>query len=450
MTANNINDMFANAPEDQESDHDIPLAAMPSIHKDAFFGVLMSFVDVASKNSEASSVAVAANVMAWFSAILGRSVCQWIGDTKIHCRPFPLLVGRSGKARKGTSEGLPRRVFSRVDEMLKVENPSHSILNVHGGGLSSGEGISYAIRDAVDEKDLGVLDKRLLVIEAEFANVLANCKREGSTLSPVIRNTFDGRDLAPLTKRDQTRATKPHVVILGHITCHELQSRVSSGVEVFNGLLNRFLICLVAREKLVPLPEMTLASDIDQIAGYIVDVLKFVHAEKVKCGGEVVVSMSPAVQKHWGTVYSQVSRDIPGVVGSLLARTEVYCRMLAMIFAVLDKKSVIELAHLKSALRWIVYMEESVRYLFSKVSEKANEEKLVLFAEEIFMLLKAKGGMTRTDISGAFSRHKAAKEITDALKYLLSQSPARIVQTIKKTPGRSKEVYSAKEEKKEK
>ena len=178
----------------------------------------------ACESSEAIGVAVAANVLAYFSAMIGRGVFQRIGDAVIHCRPFPLIVGKSGKARKGTSEVTVRKIFKRADEIISERRGIKECLRCHTGGLSTGEGIAWAIRDPVeaDEKsrggDPGVTDKRLLAIESEFDNVLSQLRRDNNTLSATIRNLFDGRDIEPLTKTSPTRATRPHVSILGHIT----------------------------------------------------------------------------------------------------------------------------------------------------------------------------------------------------------------------------------------
>ena len=77
-------------------------------------------------------------------------------------------------------------------------------------GLSSGEGLIWAVRDAIfkteraKEKgvvcdyqevkvDAGVTDKRLLVIESEFASTLKVMAREGNTLSATIRQAWDQR-----------------------------------------------------------------------------------------------------------------------------------------------------------------------------------------------------------------------------------------------------------------
>lgn len=91
-------------------------------------------------------------------------------------------------------------------------------------GLSSGEGVIWHVRDArhVEREvrrqgrstgeietvdDAGVADKRLFVAEPEFARVLRVSEREGSTLSPVLREAWDSGHLASLTKNSP--ATRP-------------------------------------------------------------------------------------------------------------------------------------------------------------------------------------------------------------------------------------------------
>ena len=413
----------------------------PKINEQAFIGILKEFVEIAARNSEASKAAIAINVISFFSAIVGRRVFQWIGDIKIHCRPFFLLVGNSSKARKGTSEYLPRRVFKRVDEILTSRILLHKTLNIHTGGLSSGEGIAYAIRDSSDDgKDIGIDDKRLLVIEPEFAGVLANCRRESSTLSAVIRNCFDGRDLAPLTKTNRTRATDPHVVIVAHITSHELIERLSA-VDINNGLINRFLTFFIAREKLVPLPEKTPQKDIDYLANKIVDILEFV--DDLFLGGiEQEIFMNDNAKIFWSKIYSTLSADVFGNVGIILARTEVYTRMLAMIFALFEKKVIIEVSHIRAAVCLIDYFHESVKFIF----QQKHEAEIDNLANKILMLLQEQKQMTRTEISNALNGHKLASEIEKALSHLLNQAPSRISQIKQSgTGGRAKIIYQLSE-----
>jgi hypothetical protein len=127
-------------------------------------------------------------------------------------------------------------------------------------GLSSGEGLIYAVRDRVDGEnkkgetvvfDQGVEDKRLLVLEAELAGVLKVMSREGNTLSPVIRQAWDDGALQTLTKNSPMKATEAHVSIIGHITRAELLRHLTE-TETANGFANRFIWIMVRRSKKLP------------------------------------------------------------------------------------------------------------------------------------------------------------------------------------------------------
>ena len=108
------------------------------------------------------------------------------------------------------------------------------------GGLSSGEGLTWAVRDAIwkrepvrqkgrivdhqdVEADAGISDKRLLVFEPELASTLRVMGRDGNTLSPTIRQAWDSGDLRIMTKNLPVKATGAHISIVGHITRDELR-----------------------------------------------------------------------------------------------------------------------------------------------------------------------------------------------------------------------------------
>ena len=95
----------------------------------------------------------------------------------------------------------------------------------------------WAVRDPT-EQDPGAADKRLLVVEPEFASVLKQTMRDINTLSPVLRSAWDGRPLQLLTRTAPARATDTHISVIGHITAPELRRHATS-IEIDNGFLNR-------------------------------------------------------------------------------------------------------------------------------------------------------------------------------------------------------------------
>ena len=91
------------APQDDAPQDDGPdPIVFPVMARDAFPELVRDVVTIATHSSEAHPVAVAANVIALFCCAIGRTAFQRIGDSAIHARPFLLVVGKSGKARKGT------------------------------------------------------------------------------------------------------------------------------------------------------------------------------------------------------------------------------------------------------------------------------------------------------------------------------------------------------------
>src|SRR5207248_415109 len=132
------------------------------------------------------------------------------------------LVGPSAKGRKGSSWDYVEEIFRSVEPDW-VDGRLQS-------GMSSGEGILWQIRDDLTETnpageivvtEAGVHDKRLLVVESEFALVLRVLAREGNTLSAILRSCWDGKTLQTMTRHSPLRATNPHVSVIGHITADE-------------------------------------------------------------------------------------------------------------------------------------------------------------------------------------------------------------------------------------
>lgn len=410
--------------DDLPSDGPAPLAP-PVMPQHAFPALVRDVVSAATYSSEAHPVAVAANFLALFCCLIGRTAFQRIGDAAIHARLFLLVIGKSGKARKGTAEHLVRLVFALADAALRRRYESQDRLRIHAGGLSSGEGVVHGIRDPVapDEKtgkggDPGVKDKRLMVIESEFANVLAQTKREGNILSATIRNLWDGRDIEPLTKTSHMTCTRPHVVLIGHITGHELREK-STENDAANGLLNRFVMLHVHRPKLVPLPEATPSDVLEDLAERLADAIDFAVSGDPHGNNTKEVVLSPAARDIWCELYPQITRDREGLAGSLMARSEVYARMLAMVFALIDRRDVIEPNDLFAALAWVEYWRESIDFIWRDGEEQSDLDD---FTKEVLSQVIARPGVKLSELQDHWKR-KRIPEVKAALETLLNLAP---------------------------
>lgn len=149
-----------------------------------------------------------------FGCACGRGGHYQVEADRHYPNEFAVLVGPSSRGRKGSAWGHVRRLLEDVDQTF-----SRCLV----GGLSSGEGLIAQVRDpAAGEDAPASADKRRLVIEQEFAQVLKVLAREGNTLSAIVRQAWDGEPLQTIVRNDPLRATGSHIAILGHITRDEL------------------------------------------------------------------------------------------------------------------------------------------------------------------------------------------------------------------------------------
>ncbi|HVA19922.1 MAG TPA: hypothetical protein VMU55_07095, partial [Solirubrobacteraceae bacterium] len=156
-----------------------------AVDKAALHGPAGKFVLATEPHSEAHPMALLAQFLVAFGTACGRGAHYQVEADHHYPNQFCVLVGPSAKGRKGSSWGHARRVLKDADPSF-VEGCLVS-------GLSSGEGLIAQVRDPVNEHDAEApADKRRLVLEQEFAQVLKVLSREGNTLSPIVRQAWDG------------------------------------------------------------------------------------------------------------------------------------------------------------------------------------------------------------------------------------------------------------------
>ena len=130
--------------EDSFDDH----RNLPKPDPACLYGLIGQAAEAGSETTEANRYAIAANLIAYTSASIGRAPYLFVGDTKHHARIFILHVGRSGLGRKGDSAAL----VTRIDTALQKLNPKFAP-HIHSGGLSSKEGLIALIQDASSDGD---------------------------------------------------------------------------------------------------------------------------------------------------------------------------------------------------------------------------------------------------------------------------------------------------------
>ncbi len=335
-----------------------PAGWPPPPATEAFHGLPGAIVDKIAPNTEADPVAILTQLLVCCGALIGRGAWFQVEATLHHPNQFLLLIGDSSRARKGSS-------LDHVIKLLTEADPAFpSRLTT---GLSSGEGLVWKVRDP-SAQDPGTDDKRLLVIEPEFASVLKSTSREISTLSPTLRSAWDGRPLALLTRTAPARATDAHISIIGHITQTELR-RHTTTVEIANGFMNRFVLASVRRVRLLPEGGNPDPLKDTGLLRYLATILK--HAQ---AAGQL--TLDHAARELWWHTYPQLTQPGDGLSSTLTARAEAHTIRLALLYALLDGQRHIQPPHLKAALALWDYAARSAAWALGQATGDPIAEQL--------------------------------------------------------------------------
>lgn len=314
---------------------DQPLELAPA----AFHGPAGEWVRAVQDHTPAPPGPLLVQFLTVAGAYYGARAFFQVGATPHYPRVYVGVVGRTASGRKGDGLALVENLYRRVDP----DFASTQIVS----GISSGEGLIARLADPAPDPITGLSDgppdKRMVVREAELARVLAQSRREGNIISAVLRDAWDRQgDLAVLTRNQPLNAKNTHIAVIGHITPMELSARTSE-LDAANGLLNRFVWVWSEETKRMPRPP-----SIDAVAGDQLDAI----AARVKATltkiGKGRVEFTPAAAELWDTeVYGSLTGI--GVIESLMARADPYMIRLALIYALLDDRDVIDVVHLQAA-----------------------------------------------------------------------------------------------------
>ena len=375
---------------------------------EALYGLPGRIVKTLEPHSEADPAALLGSLLAGSAIAIGSGPHFEVESDRHGLRLDIGVVGKSAKARKGMS-------WNRIKRLLSIADAKW-VLSGISNGLSTGEGLIWAVRDPIIQDkmvkgkeeleivDEGVKDKRLLVVESELGRVLKVMQREGNTLSSVLRQAWDTGDLRVMTRANPCVATGAHIGVIGHITIGELL-RYLNATESTNGFGNRFLWIAARRSKLLPhggsLSDDVLQALGSELAGAV---------EFAKNVGRI--ERDAEARDMWEAVYPALTADQTGIFGAIVSRAEAQVSRLSCLYALLDHSSTVKSVHLQAALAFWKRAEDSARYIFG---DKLGDP----VADKILSALRKEGSMTQTAVSALFSRHESAYRIETALGVLV-------------------------------
>jgi hypothetical protein len=409
----------------------------------AFHGPAGEFVELVEPHSEADISALLLQYLTAAGNLCGQGPHVKVEGDRHPARLFVALIGESSKGRKGTAWSRARQVAAKTDPEWAERI---------GGGLASGEGPLWAVRDEIvknvpikgdkgkptgkfreEAVDPGVADKRLLIVETELARHFAVMERQGSTLSETVRRLWDGGVIRSMTKNSPLKATNPHVSMVGHVTRDELRRKMTD-TEAANGWGNRILWIAVRRRQLLPFGGDLPLEDLTVMQQHLA------HAvTTVRSWGEQSMTFDSSAAGLWEAAYhGDLSTERPGMLGAITARAEAQALRLAVTYALLDTSTRIELPHLEAALAVWKYAAASATWAFA---DQLGDP----LADTMMGALRHAGGrgLSRSEIYALLGRNQSADRIDGALATILLRGLARFES--EQTGGRPAQRWFAKE-----
>jgi hypothetical protein len=359
----------------------------PVLDDAAYHGVVGEFVKEAAPHTEGDPVGILVTTLALLGCVINKAPHIKAGNERHGVNLNALMVGSTSKGGKGTTYAVARALVARIS--------SEFVDTRIKGGFGSGE----AVIDSLQQGEGGSSDIRLLVYDPEFARTLKVGDREGSILSMVIRDAWDGRPLEARSRGKTTVANDHHVSVVGHITVEELRATLTA-TATYGGFSNRFLFVLVRRGQLHPEGGNVPDSVLEKYAAMIRQVIQTARHRHL-------VVRTPEAEARWKELYYEMAEDEPGgLLGAVIGRDAPQVLRLSLLYALLDGSCVIDVPHLEAA--WAVwrYCRASAELIFGDAVGDQNADKLL-------GAIRAAGdeGLTFTEQSRVFSGHLNAKKL---------------------------------------
>ena len=412
----------------------------------AFHGLAGEIVKTIEPHTEADVAAVLVSFLAAFGNVIGRTAGFKFGPTFHATNLYVLLVGPTSSGRKGTAGDEVARVFAKVDKLWSQDRVV--------SGLSTGEGLIWQVRDPITRRrktkkgevsdlpdgwleeidDPGEPDKRLLVVEAEFAQALKVMQREGNTLSPTLRRLWDRGDARSMVKTSPGRTTDSLVSITGHISVEELRRQLRDA-EIANGFANRFAIVCSRRSKRLPFGGSLEDRD---LAAFIPRLRRAIESARQRRE----LGMDQSARAAWREMYRHLDEERFGILGAaagIRRAVPIVCRI-AVIYALLDCDTVVREHHLRAAAAVWRYCVESARYVFGDAVGSALADKLRIGLRDAGAKWLSRDQIRRNVIR---SNNVRAAQIEDALQLLLDHG--LVEHKVESTGGKPAELWRSAE-----
>jgi hypothetical protein len=248
----------------------------------------------------------------------------------------------------------------------------------------------------------------VLVTTPEFEELLAVMKRKDDTIASILKQLWDGQTVAVTTKVDPMRVKGVTPSALSHVTATALKTSLTH-TDQANGFANRFMMVCFKRVRLLPRGD---SSHLDYT--HVIRELKAAVAAAKNCG---LVKRDEDAEELWAEEYKKLSMRGQTMTEVILARGDAHIVRLSLLYALLDKSREIRSEHLRAAIAFWDYCEDSVVYLFGEAVDPSDDR----------ILRKLAGGPLTTDEirRHVFGGNKTAAWVEARLKALAEKKKVR-------------------------
>lgn len=375
----------------------------PEPRAEAFYGLAADFANRVAPQSEVMPFTLLANFLIAAGVLFGRNAYALVEEKRHYPVEYLLMIGETGRSRKGTASNRVLRVFDAVEPGFTEKR----VIN----GLSSAEGLLQFLQpeedEAEEEKQADEIfapapartSQSYLIFLEEFSHLLAIMKREGNALSSTIREAWDCPPVfRVLTRNNPLEVPNTNLSFIAHVTNKELVAKMDD-TEQANGFANRYLPIVVRRSQELPFGGESVNTS---------DLVTRLHKAVESAQGRGRVDFDAEGRELWAYEYSRLTRERQGIGGALCGRAEAHSLRLSLLYALLDGSDAIRPVHIRAAIAFWDYCEASIAYVFRTTKSTGDKN------HDRIMTALSSGSLTTDEISrSAFSKNKP-KEWVDS------------------------------------
>ena len=281
-----------------------------------------------------------------FSAVIGHDVKVAHGKTQ-PVAFWPVLVGPTGKGRKGTAHGAAMQALS-------VAYSGFMETQLVEGCPRTGEGLVATLAD----KAVGETGTPVFLVEEEGDNLIDAAKRSKS-LGVQFRKLWDGSTVSNRTKTETIVVKRPHMAMVMHVQPKNWGA-ISGTKDATGGTYNRFFPVYVERSKRVRLSQartpsevvVPLARELRDMAAYAMNVSE--------------VTMPADVEDVFEAKHRPVVEALTlgtEALAQYAERALAYMLRLSALYALAEKRDQINVRDLDAATALVTYMVDTVTHV---------------------------------------------------------------------------------------